>query len=120
MGSYKELVFWQKSRELVKEIYSLTALFPKSELFGLTAQMRRAAVSISSNIAEGHGRQTISDYLHFLIIARGSCYELDSQLLLSVDLEYLTMQQADHSFFLLEEIGKLLTATIQSLRRKMR
>ena len=76
--SYRDLIAWQRSRELVKETYLLTATFPVGERFGLVSQMDRAAVSIPSNIAEGYGRATTQDYLHFLCIARGSAYELET------------------------------------------
>lgn len=118
MSSFEKLVFWQKGRQLTKQIYILTANFPKSEAFGLTSQMRRAAISITSNIAEGYGRQYRSDYIHFLNIARGSCYELESQLLLSTDLGFLTEKQTQISIQLCIEIGKMLNSAIQSLQRK--
>ncbi len=116
MSGFQDLVFWQKSRVLVREIYTITADFPKSETFGLTAQIRRAAVSVSSNIAEGYGRQYRSDYVHFLNIARGSCYEVEAQLILCVDLGLLEKARAKPVFRLCQEIGKLLNATIQSLQ----
>ena len=118
MSSFQKLGFWQKSRVLVKEIYQLTANFPKAEMFGLTAQLRRAAVSISSNIAEGYGRQYRADYIHFLNIARGSCYEVEAQLILCVDLGLLQEAQCEQVLHLCEEIGKLLNATIQSLQKE--
>ncbi len=91
--NYKELKTWQQSRILVKEIYLITKNFPKEELFGLTNQMRRAAVSIPSNIAEGFGRGTNPQIRQFLNIAQGSLFELETQVLLSFDLEYLTTEQ---------------------------
>ena len=118
MSSFEKLVYWQKARQLTKEIYTLTSSFPKTEVFGLTAQIRRAAVSITSNIAEGYGRQYRSDYIHFLNIARGSCYEVESQLLLSVDLGYISEEQAQISTHLCKEIGKMLNSAILSLQRK--
>ena len=118
MSSFENLVYWQKARQLTKEIYIVTANFPKTEVFCLTSQMRRAAISISSNIAEGYGRQYRSDYIHFLNIARGSCFELESQLVLSTDLDFLTPKQSQKPINLCIEIGKMLNAAIQSLQRK--
>ncbi|MGE8537506.1 four helix bundle protein [Chryseobacterium sp.] len=78
MGNYKELIVWQKSVDLVTEIYTVTTAFPKEELYGLTSQIRRSSISIPSNIAEGHSRRSTSDYLQFLKIARGSSAELET------------------------------------------
>lgn len=89
LKTYKELLVWQKSIRLVKEVYAKTAMFPADERFGLCAQMRRSAVSIPSNIAEGYGRQTRPDYLRFLYIAIGSLYELETQLTIALELGFL-------------------------------
>ena len=78
--SYKELVVWQKSMALVTAVYQISSKFPQSELFGITNQMRRSAISIPSNIAEGFGRNSSQDYLRFLYIARGSLYEMETQI----------------------------------------
>src|SRR6476620_3630011 len=88
--SYTELEVWQKSRELVVVIYQLTGAFPKDELFSLTNQLRRCAVSVPSNIAEGCGRSTSKDTIHFLYISRGSLFELETQCYLSIDQNYIT------------------------------
>jgi len=88
MKSYKELLVWQKSMVLVKEIYQLTASFPDVEKFGLTSQMRNAAISIPSNIAEGWGRQSRKSYIQFLRISRGSLFELETQVIIAKTLEY--------------------------------
>ncbi|WP_407403577.1 four helix bundle protein [Chryseobacterium sp.] len=87
---YTELEVWQESRKLVNLVYTLTKKFPKEEIFGLTNQIRRAAISISSNIAEGCGRRTANDTIQFLHIARGSVYELETQLYLSLDQNYIS------------------------------
>lgn len=87
--SFKDLIVWQKSYELVLEIYKITKNFPKDEIYGLTQQMRRAAVSIPSNISEGYGRQYNKEYRQFLAMAYGSLCELETQYLLSVDLNYI-------------------------------
>ena len=86
---YKKLDVWVQSRSFVKQVYLLTSDFPSEEKFGLVAQMRKCAISISSNIAEGCGRQTPKDTINFLHIARGSAYELETQLILAEDLEFL-------------------------------
>ena len=86
---YKELDVWLKSRSLVKDVYLITQSFPKEELYGLVSQMRRCAVSIPSNIAEGYGRQYKKETIQFFHIARGSLYELETQLFIAFDLNYL-------------------------------
>ena len=98
------------------EIYRLTQKLPKEELYGLTNQLRRAAVSIPSNIAEGNGRASTGDYVRFLIMARGSNAEVETQLLLSVRLDYLTQSDIEETLSLNDEIGKMLTAMIKKLR----
>jgi four helix bundle protein len=87
--AYTDLDVWQRSRKLASLVYSLTKNFPKDELFGLTNQLRRAAVSVPSNIAEGCGRQHITEAVQFFFIARGSLYELETQLYISFDQHYL-------------------------------
>ncbi len=86
--NYTDLDVWKSSRALVKEVYQISASFPKEELYGLTNQVRRSSVSIPSNIAEGLGRQSNKETIHFLFIARGSMYELETQLYLAFDLIY--------------------------------
>ena len=93
---YTNLEVWQESRKLVNTTYVLTKSFPKEELFGLTNQMRRAAVSIVSNIAEGCGRQTAKDTINFLHISRGSLYELETQCFVALDQKYFTDEQFEH------------------------
>jgi len=91
--SFKDLIVWQKSYELVLEIYKTTGNFPKSEIYGLSQQMRRAAVSIPSNIAEGYGRKHKTEYNQFLSISYGSLLELETQFLLATDLNYISKNQ---------------------------
>src|SRR5215813_936141 len=86
--SYRDLVVWQKSMRLVTDIYRTTTAFPKEEIYGLTSQIRRAAVSIPSNVAEGQGRRTASDFHNFLDHARGSLMEVETQILIAQDLQY--------------------------------
>ncbi|WP_375323655.1 four helix bundle protein [Flagellimonas sp. GZD32] len=92
---YIDLDVWKESRQLVKLIYDLTKVFPKEEIYGLTNQLRRCSCSIPSNIAEGCGRKTPNDTIRFLHIARGSLYELETQLFLSFDQEYLNQKELD-------------------------
>ena len=105
---YKELIVWQKSIELVKEVFILTESFPKSELYGLTSQMRRAAVSIPSNIAEGNGRISLKEYCHSLSIAYGSGLELETQLILAKELLLLNDTEFFNINVLLVEVLRLL------------
>ena len=115
--SYRDLIAWQKARGLVKEVYLLTASFPAGERFGLVSQMNRSAVSIPSNIAEGYGRSTTLDYLHFLRIARGSAYELETQAALAEDLGLATVEQSMRLNTLLQEVIRLLQGLIAALER---
>lgn len=112
MKSYRELEAWIKARALVKEIYLLTAVFPKEELYGLSSQMRRCAVSVPSNIAEGMGRQFKKETLQFLHIARGSLYELETQLFIANDLKFMKAQQLESLLLQLEDSRRLLSGLI--------
>ena len=118
MKSYTELEVWQKARELVKSIYSTTSKLPKEELFGLTNQMRRAAISIPSNIAEGCGRNLSKETAHFLPIARGSLYEMETQLYLSFDLNYINQEDFDQNLKKIVECRKLLSGFISYYKNK--
>jgi len=111
--SYKELIVWQKSIELVTLVYEITEQFPSKEIFGLTSQMRRAAISIASNIAEGRCRGTRKDFVQFLRIAFGSCAELETQILIAKNLKFL--QKTDKISSLTEEIMKILSSMIKKL-----
>lgn len=110
MHRYKDLKFWQESRVFCKKVYLITNTFPDTERFGLISQLRRASVSISSNIAEGCSRKTNKDFSRFLTIALGSCYEVDTQLILSNDLGFLS----DEDFRNLQE---QLTSIIKMMSR---
>jgi four helix bundle protein len=112
---YEDLIVWQKAMSLVEEIYALTKLLPKDEMFALVDQMRRAAVSIPSNIAEGQERGTAKDFTRFLYIAKGSKGELETQLLICVRLKYLSSSEILVAQSLLEEIGKMLNSLIGKL-----
>ncbi len=115
VSSFKELIVWQKAYALTKEVYKITSDLPKSETFGLQGQMRRSAVSIPSNIAEGKNRRTTKDFLQFLRIAFGSTAELETQLLLAQDLYTLKITDA---MILNEEVSKMLRAIIYKLSTK--
>ena len=110
--NYSDLDVWKKGRELVNEVYVLSKLFPKEELFGLTNQIRRSAVSIPSNIAEGCGRYHRKESLHFYYIARGSLYELETQLYLALDQKYISQAQLENAMLLVGSTKKLLNGLI--------
>ena len=112
---YRDLVVWQQAMDVAVETYRLTSSFPKEEMFGLTSQMRRAAVSIASNIAEGEGRKSKNEFSHFLGIALGSKSELETQLILSERINLLKATDTEQIKKSLDDIGKMLTA----LRRKI-
>ena len=109
---FKDLLVWQKAMELVKAVYALSKAFPAEERYALTDQLRRAAVSIPSNIAEGSGRASNADYGHFLSIARGSLYETMTQLQIAVDLGYLPGLSPELEA-LISEIGRMLGAMLK-------
>ena len=114
--SYKDLIVWQKGMTLAEQVYLITAGYPKSELYSLTDQMRRAAVSIVSNIAEGKGRESKQEYLHFLAISQGSLTELETQILLSIRLRYLSEIDAETPLSLCDEIGRMLNTMRTKLK----
>ena len=118
LKNYKKLKVWQKSYQLCLEMYKATKTFPKNEGFGLTSQMRRAALSIPSTIAEGYGRKTTPEYLRFLYIAYGSTCELETQLLLSGDLGYLNKEKVSELQRDIGEVERMLKALIKSLENK--
>ena len=114
--NYQELIAWQKAMEAATEVYKVVKKLPKEEIFALSEQMRRAAVSIPSNIAEGHSRSSKKEFVWFLSIALGSKSELETQLLLSVKVGYLSDSDIESAIGLLAETGKLLTSLIKSQR----
>ena len=113
--SYKDLVAWQLAMSLAKRVYGATKLFPKDEQYGLVAQLRRAGVSVPSNIAEGYGRGTRRDYVCYLRTARASLYEIETQVLLALALEYLTPKQAESLLADITECSRTLQGLIRSL-----
>jgi len=116
--SYKDLVAWQKSMDLVTATYRATAAFPKDELFGLTSQVRRAAVSIPSNIAEGQGRLSEKEFRYFLGQARGSLMEVETQLQIAENLRYLKKEQTSSLLQLCSEVGRILNGLLASVSKQ--
>jgi four helix bundle protein len=115
--SYQDLVAWQISIELVTEIYKISRQFPKEELFSLTSQIRRAAVSIPSNIAEGRGKSSKGEFQHFLYHARGSLNEVETQLIIAINLGYLEKQEIAHIHGLITRVGRLLHGLISAIKK---
>ena len=113
--SYKDLIVWQKALDLVEIIYQVTKTFPKEELYGLTNQLRRAGVSIPSNIAEGHARSSTQEFHRFLSIARGSLGEVETQLIIAQRLGYLSKSQLDPILALQTEINKMTNGLMTKL-----
>ncbi len=118
LKNYKELKVWQKAYNLCIAIYKITKTFPKEELYGLTSQMRRAALSVPCNIAEGYGRKTTPEYIRFLFIAYGSNCELETQILLSGDLDYMKTEALKKLHEDIAEVERMLKALIKSVENK--
>lgn len=116
MQDYRQLKVWEKSHQLVLAVYRLTTSFPKEEKFGLVSQMRRCAVSIPANIAEGSGRESGADFARFLQIALGSASELAYYVLLCKDLENITEERYRQMTVAVSEVKRMLTGLIQSIR----
>lgn len=114
--TYRDLIVWQKAMEMTVMLYQIASKLPKEETFALCSQMRRAAVSIPSNIAEGFGRNSKKEYLQFLYIAYGSVCELETQLMLCVRIEYLTEIEIQPLMDILTEIGKMITTITKKLK----
>lgn len=112
---HHDLLAWQEGVKLVKAIYSLTQSFPREEQFGLTSQMRRAAISVPANIAEGAARSTTKEFAHFLILARGSLSELETHIVIARELEYVA--EAPEAEALMERIFRLISGLINANRR---
>lgn len=107
MHNYQDLKLWQKALSLVKEIYQMTSKFPREEMFGMTSQVKRSAISIPSNIAEGAGRNGDKEFTHFLSISQGSSFELETQMILSNDLGFISHSELDELISRLQEIQKM-------------
>jgi four helix bundle protein len=118
--SYRELIAWQKAIDLVTDIYECTRSFPESERFGLTSQLRRAAVSVPSNIAEGQGRATTGEFSQFLGHARGSLLEIETQIFIARNLEFFAPAQSNLLLGKCAEVGRILNGLMGSLKNKRR
>lgn len=117
INSYQDLLVWQKSMDLAVSVYTATKSFPKEETYGLTSQIRRAVVSISSNIAEGRSRNTVGEFNQFIGIAKGSIAELETQIILANRLAYLTNAQKDELISACNEVSKMLMGLAKSLKK---
>jgi four helix bundle protein len=116
--SYQDLIAWQKAMDLVTEIYEVSHKFPREEIFALTSQLRRAAVSIPSNIAEGQGRSSRKEFLYFLGNAKGSLSEVETQVLIARKLDYIDDEVSNSLLNLSAEVGRILNGLLASLRNK--
>jgi four helix bundle protein len=114
--NYQDLIAWQKAMDLVQAIYKITATFPKEEIYGLSSQLRRAAISIPSNIAEGQGRKSKAEFLHHLSIAYGSLREVETQLLIAHRLAYLQQSELNGLMAAAAEIGRLINGLTNAMR----
>jgi four helix bundle protein len=117
-NTYRDLIAWQKAMDLAQEVYAITAAFPVEERYGLISQMRRCAVSIASDIAEGQGRLTTRDWQHFLSQARGSTHELETQLMLSRRFKFGDMSRLDKCLQSTEEVGRIINGLLNSTRTR--
>lgn len=118
INSHKDLVVWKKGIELCKMVYKVTEDFPKSEIYGITSQMRRSVVSIPSNIAEGRSRNTTKDFLHFLSISLGSASELETQIEIARELSFITQQKYIDLNSHLVEVSKMIVGLMKKLNQK--
>jgi four helix bundle protein len=116
--SYRDLVVWARAMDIVEVCYKLSKQIPQSEMYGLTSQIRRAAVSIPANIAEGHGRKTLGEYIQHLSIANGSLKELETHLMIASRLHYVKEDETIPALEGCSEIGRMLASLIQKLRQK--
>ena len=116
--SYRDLLVWQKAMELVVECYRLSDFLPNTETYGLSSQLKRSAVSIPANIAEGHGREHLGDYLHHLSFANGSLMEVETHILLTEKLRFITKAEIETSLGKSAEVGRMLAGLTRSLKSK--
>ena len=119
-SAYRDLEVWQKARVLAAQVYRLTAAFPKHELFGLTSQMRRAAVAVACNIAEAQGRRATGDRIQFLAVARGSLFELEAQAIIASDLEFVEPAAAEQIGIDTGEVTRLLNGLMRHYQQRQR
>jgi four helix bundle protein len=115
LHSYRELIVWQKAVDLVTDVYTITKAFPRDEIYGLTSQLRRSAVSIPNNIAEGQGRATKGEFVQFLCHARGSIFELETQIIIAVSLDYVEAESAQRLITRITEVARILNGLLTSL-----
>jgi four helix bundle protein len=116
--NYQDLIAWQKAMDLVEAVYQTTKIFPKEEIYALTGQLRRAAVSIPSNIAEGQGRSSKKEFCNFLSIAHGSVREVETQIMIAERLHYISKEQVTAILELAAEVGRLLQGLMKSTGSK--
>ncbi len=116
--TYRDLIAWQKAMELVTRVYKVTRRLPREELYGLTGQLRRAAVSIPSNIAEGQARYSHAEFHHFLRNARGSLAEVETQIQIACNLNYITQEQGLALLQATAEVGRILNALLDSVKKR--
>jgi four helix bundle protein len=114
--SYRQLIAWQKSMEFVMDVYKVTTAFPRDELYGLATQLRRAAVAVPTNIADGQARFSPNEFFYFLGRARGALVEVETQLLIAQNLCYLSAEQGQQPLNKAADVGKILNALIASIR----
>lgn len=117
--NFEELIIWQEARKINIKVYSLTKKFPRAELFGLTSQIRRASVSIMSNIAEGFNRRSKKEFISYLIISRGSLFEVQSDLYTALDLNYISKEEFEELYGHSEKIAMSINKLIKYLRLKI-
>ena len=116
INSYKDLLVWQRGMDLVEDVYNFTKKLPDAEQFGLVSQLRRASVSIPSNIAEGYGRQSTGSYKQFLSISRGSLLEVETQILLCIRLKYFDSEESGFLLDKIESLNKMLSSLIAKIK----
>ncbi len=116
--SYRDLLVWQKAMELVVECYRLSDFLPKTEMYGLASQLKRSAVSVPANIAEGHGREHLGDYLHHLSFANGSLMEVETHILLAEKLTFITKEEIEPVLAKSGEVGRMLAGLTRSLKNR--
>jgi four helix bundle protein len=116
--SYRDLIVWQKAMDFVVLCYKIAGTFPKDEIYGLTSQIRRSAVSIPANIAEGHGGEGLGEYIHFLGIAQGSLRETETHLLIASRLDFVDRNNLNQALNLSEEVSKMLGSLLRNLKNK--
>lgn len=116
---YRELIAWQKSMVLVTRVYALSSEFPGDERFGLTSQIRRAAISVPSNVAEGQGRDSTKEFIHHLSMAYGSLVEVETQILIGLNVGYLSEDAANAFLQESAKTGRIINGLMRSLRRKL-